>query len=91
MNVIGSGGNFYKYEPPYSAIYLSGAETTYNSSYLPAGVTWPMRVDVWNLSHQTVNLMTDTFHGATSNLEHGESATIWYVPGMSRWTDMANV
>lgn len=91
MNVVGSGGNFIEYNPPYSAIYLSGAETTYDSSYLPAGVTWPMRVDVWNLSHQTVNLMTDTFHGATSNLEHGESATIWYVPGMSRWTDMANV
>lgn len=91
MSVVGSGGNFLKYEPPYSAIYLSGDEVDYNSSYLPAGVTWPMRVDVWNLSHHNVNVMTDTFHGATSLLVHGESATIWYVPGMSRWTDMANV
>lgn len=91
MSVVGSGGNFLKYEPPYSAIYLSGDEVDYNSSYLPANVSWPMRVDVWNLSHHNVNVMTDTFHGATSLLVHGESATIWYVPGMSRWTDMANV
>ena len=91
MSVVGSGGNFLKYEPPYSAIYLSGDEVNYDSSYLPAGVSWPMRVDVWNLSHHNVNVMTDTFHGATSLLVHGESATIWYVPGMSRWTDMSNV
>ena len=91
MSVVGSGGNFLKYEPPYSAIYLSGDEVDYNSSYLPASVSWPMRVDVWNLSHHNINVMTDTFHGSTSVLVHGESATIWYVPGMSRWTDMANV
>ena len=91
MNVVGSGGNFLKYEPPYSAIYLSGDETDYNSSYLPAGVTWPMRVDVWNLSNHDVNITTDTFHGATSDFHHGDSATIWYIPALSRWSDMANI
>ena len=91
MSVVGSGGNFLKYEPPYSAIYLSGEETEYYTSYLPAGVTWPMRVDVWNLSHHDVNITTDTFHGATSNFHHGDSATIWYIPELSRWSDMANI
>lgn len=91
MNVVGSGGNFLKYEPPYSAIYLSGEETEYYTSYLPAGVTWPMRVDVWNLSNHDVNITTDTFHGATSDFHHGDSATIWYIPALGRWSDMANI
>ena len=90
-NLVGSNGQWLKYEPGYSAIYLTGSETTYDSGYLPTGVTWNMRVDVWNLSPQTVNIKTDTFHGSTSNLNVGESATIWYVPSLSRWTDMVNL
>lgn len=77
--------------PGYSAIYLSGAETSYDTSYLPTGVTWPMRVDVWNLSNHSVNIKTDTFNGSTAAIAHGDSATIWYVPELGDWRDMHGI
>ena len=91
-SLVGSNGQWLAYHPGYSAVYLTGTATTYDSSYLPTGVTWPMRVDVWNLGDgNDKNIKTDTFHGATSDLHYGDSATIWYVPSLDRWTDMVNI
>ena len=91
-SLVGSNGQWLAYQPGYSAVYLTGTATTYDSSYLPTGVTWPMRVDVWNLGDGAdKNIKTDTFHGATSDLHYGDSATIWYVPSLDRWTDMVNI
>lgn len=89
-NLVGSNGQWVAYQPGYSAIYLTSNEVTYDTAYLPTGVTWNMRVDVWNVSDHVVNIKTDTFHGSTSDLNIGESATIWYVPSLSRWTDFVN-
>lgn len=96
-SLVGNQGQFIAYHPGYSAIYLSGTGTTQTphedlgSSYLPTGVTWPMRVDVINIGVQRMDIKTDTFYGTTALLDKGESATVWYIPALNSWRDIANL
>ena len=57
----------------------------------PTGLTADARLDFVNLcSAASANIKTDTFHGTTSNINPGESATMWYIATANIWTDGSN-
>lgn len=58
------------------------------TSFYPTGLTGNARLDFVNLcSGCSANIMTDTFHGSTSIMNPGDSATMWYIASADIWTD----
>ena len=54
----------------------------------PTGLTSDARLDFVNLSPSaSANITTDNFHGATSVVDPGQSATMWYMSRYDWWTD----
>lgn len=91
-SLVGSNGQWLAYQQPYFCVMQTstGEGGVLGSGYLPTGVTWPCRVDWFNVSNTSINIMVDTFNGETATFERGESATIFYIPSENRWTNFNN-
>lgn len=64
---------------------------TFDLEIYPTGLTANARLDFVNLcSAASANVKTDSFHGSTSNINPGESATMWYIATADIWTDGGN-
>lgn len=76
--------NYYTY-----LFHVTGSAVhTFEYEIYPTGLTANARLDFVNLcSAASANVMTDTFHGSTSILNPGQSATMWYIATADTWTD----
>jgi len=92
--LINKAGAFIQYQSNYFC-YLyrrTGSDTEdLDTSFYPTGLTTNARIDFVNLcSARTANIKTDTFHGTTSTVNPGQSATMWYIATAGYWTDGSN-
>lgn len=61
------------------------------SGIYPTGLSADARFDFVNLcSGISANIVTDTFHGVTADIDPGQSATMWYIASADIWTDGYN-
>ena len=89
--MVNPAGAFVQYQPTYYARPFheaGGGSVILGSSFYPTGLTADARLDFVNLcSAKTANIITDTFHGKTADIEPQISATMWYVASGHYWTD----
>lgn len=94
--LVGKNGNFVPHQPSYfTKLYHKTGSNTRNTldsgDIYPTGLTADARMDFVNLcSGITANIVTDTYHGNTADLNPGQSATMWYIASADIWTDGAN-
>ena len=89
--MVNPAGAFVQYQPTYfcKLYHITGAVyEDLGTSFYPTGLTADARLDFINLcSAASANIMTDTFHGSTSIMNPGDSATMWYIASADIWTD----
>lgn len=89
--MVNPAGAFIQYQPTYFCKLYHKTGAVYESldtSIYPTGLTADARLDFVNLcSAASANIMTDTFHGTTADIDPGQSATMWYIASADIWTD----
>jgi hypothetical protein len=89
--MVNPAGAFVQYQSNYFCKLYHRTGAVYEdlgTSIYPTGLTADARLDFINLcSGCSANIMTDTFHGSTSIMNPGDSATMWYIASADIWTD----
>lgn len=89
--LINPAGAFIQYQSNYYCYLYHKTGSVYDdldTAIYPTGLTANARLDFVNLcSGCSANIKTDTFHGSTSIMNPGDSATMWYIASADVWTD----
>lgn len=89
--MVNPAGAFIQYQSNYFCYLYHKTGSVYevlDTAIYPTGLTANARLDFVNLcSAASANIMTDTFHGTTADIDPGMSATMWYIASADIWTD----